>query len=69
MLLVLIAGINLLVFYLTGIHKKVDSLHADGVAPRSAKVVATVSLVMWIGVIFFGRMIMYNDTLLYLLGI
>jgi hypothetical protein len=32
-------------------------------------VVATVSLVMWFGVIFFGRMIMYNDTLLYLLGI
>jgi hypothetical protein len=69
LLLVLIAGINLLVFYFTGIHKKIGALDADAVAPRSAKVVATVSLVMWFGVIFFGRMIMYNDTLLYLLGI
>jgi hypothetical protein len=33
-----------------------------------AKAVAVVSLVAWFGVIYFGRMIMYNDTLLYALG-
>jgi hypothetical protein len=34
----------------------------------SAKVVAAVSLLMWFGVIVFGRYIMYNDTLLNALG-
>ena len=29
---------------------------------------AGVSLVFWIGVIYFGRMIMYNGTLLYSMG-
>lgn len=69
MLLVLIAGINLLLFYVTGIAKQVDGLGADAVAPTGAKVVAAVSLFAWIGVIFMGRMIMYNDTLLYALGL
>src|SRR5262245_57391083 len=69
MLLVLIAGINLLLFYVTGIEKKVAGLPADGEAPTSAKVVAIVSLIAWFGVIFMGRLIMYNDTLLYALGL
>ena len=37
-------------------------------APRNAKLVAAASLVLWIGVIIFGRLIMYNDTLLWFLG-
>lgn len=69
MLLILIAGINLLAFYFTGIEKQVAGLPADGVAPTGAKVVAIVSLVAWFGVIFMGRLIMYNDTLLYFLGL
>jgi hypothetical protein len=31
--------------------------------------VAMVSVVMWLFIIFFGRMLMYNDTLLLFLGI
>ena len=42
---------------------------ADGDAPRSAKVVAVVSIAAWIMVIIMGRFIMYNDTLLYALGL
>jgi hypothetical protein len=42
---------------------------AGGDAPLSAKVIAGASLVLWFGVIFFGRLIMYNDTLLYALGL
>jgi 4-amino-4-deoxy-L-arabinose transferase-like glycosyltransferase len=40
-------------------------------APREQRVfaAAAVSLVAWFGVIFLGRMIMYNDTLLYALGL
>jgi hypothetical protein len=69
MLLILIAGINLLVFYFMGIARDLESVDPSGDAGRSAKVVATVSLVAWFGVIFFGRLIMYNDTLLYAFGL
>ena len=69
MLLVLVAGINVLVFYFGGLARAADAVPSDGTAPFGAKVVAGVSLVAWIAVIFFGRMIMYNDTLLYALGL
>jgi hypothetical protein len=69
MLLVLIAGINLLVFYATGIHRSLETVPADGDAPGRAKAIAAVSLASWILVIVMGRFIMYNDTLLYALGL
>jgi hypothetical protein len=68
MILVLIAGINLIAFYGTGLARAVDGVPADGSAPRNAKIVAAVSLFAWFAVILFGRLIMYNDTLLYALG-
>ena len=69
MLVVLIAGLNLLVFYVAGIERSLAGVAPDGDAPRNAKIVAGVSLVAWFGVILFGRLIMYNDTLLYALGL
>ena len=69
MVLVLIAGINLLVFYTTGIHRSLETVPAEGDAPGRAKAVAAVSLVAWVMVIVMGRFIMYNDTLLYALGL
>jgi hypothetical protein len=69
MVLILIAGLNLLAFYVTGIARQADAITPEGVAPTSAKVVAALSLLLWFGVIFFGRFIMYNDTLLYALGL
>ena len=69
LLLILIAGINLFVFYFAGIARETDEVPPSGDAPRSAKIVAGTSLVAWFGVIFFGRMIMYNDTLLWALGL
>ena len=50
-----------------------DTLDAEGVpvggdAAPAAKIVAGVSLVAWFSVIYFGRLVMYNDTLLYALG-
>ena len=58
----------LLAFYATGIHRSLDALPADGDASGGAKAVAAVSLFAWIMVIVMGRFIMYNDTLLYALG-
>jgi len=69
MILVLIAGINLIVFYAAGIARVADGVGPDGDAPRNAKIIAATSLVLWFAVILFGRLIMYNDTLLYNLGL
>ena len=69
MLVVLIAGINLLLFYFTGVQRKLAAVPADGDATGGAKAVAAVSLFAWIMVIVFGRFIMYNDTLLYAFGL
>jgi hypothetical protein len=69
MVLILIAGLNLLLFYVMGIARAADAVAPDGDAPTSAKVVAAVSLVAWFSVIVFGRFIMYNDTLLNALGL
>jgi hypothetical protein len=69
MLLVLIAGVNLLAFYATGVARATAGVAAEAEAPPGAKVVAAVSLAVWFGVIIFGRLIMYNDTLLYALGL
>jgi hypothetical protein len=68
MLLILIAGGNLALYYFTGIRRVSAAVPPSGNAAPAAKVVAAVSLLAWFGVIFFGRMIMYNDTLLYALG-
>jgi hypothetical protein len=69
MLVVLIAGINLLIFYVAGIERTLAAVPADGNAPGGAKAVAAVSIFAWIMVIVLGRFIMYNDTLLYALGL
>ena len=68
LLLVLLAGLNLLLFYVTGVARSVEGMPANADAPPVAKVFAGLSLVFWVGVIYFGRMIMYNGTLLYSMG-
>lgn len=69
MTLLLIAGANLLAFYFFGIHRATQAVPPDGAAPARAKIIAAVSIVAWLAVILFGRLLMYNDTLLYALGL
>ena len=69
MVLILIAGANLLAYYVLGVARAAEAVPAGGDAAPAAKVVAGVSLVAWFGVIYFGRMVMYNDTLLYAFGL
>jgi len=60
MALIIIAGVNALWFWL-GEHKELCQL-ADGEdAPFRAKVIALVSVVVWVAVIVLGRMIPYVD--------
>jgi H+/Cl- antiporter ClcA len=58
----LLAGLNVLVFYTSGISKVAEALGAGEDAPRRAKVIAAASLGLWIAVIYFGRMLMYSDS-------
>ena len=57
LLFMFFAGINLLVFYLTGMSRAVDHLGPNDDAPRLAKIITGTSLFLWLGVIYFGRLI------------
>jgi uncharacterized membrane-anchored protein len=54
---VLLAGLNLLAFYATGMSKAADRLRPGEQAPRLAKAIAIASLFLWIGVMYFARLI------------
>lgn len=52
-----LAGLNLLAFYLTGMSQAVDRLGPEQDAPPLAKAIAGASLFLWVGVMYFGRLI------------
>jgi hypothetical protein len=54
-----LAGLNALVFYVTGVSKRVDALGPSDNAPLAAKAIATIGLTLWVGVICFGRLLPY----------
>ncbi len=56
MALILIAGINVLVFYGT-VYRSAEALGPGDDAPFKAKVAALVSITAWFGVMYFGRML------------
>jgi hypothetical protein len=52
-----LAGLNLAAFYVTGAARVADTLGPDQDAPIRVKVFAAASLVLWLGVVVFGRLI------------
>jgi hypothetical protein len=54
---IVLAGVNLLAFYVTGMSRAVDDLGPEDDAPGLAKLIAGASLFLWLGVIYFGRLI------------
>lgn len=68
MLFILLAGLNAGLFYVTPVHQAVEAMAPGDNAPRSAKWIAGTSLALWVGVIYFGRMIPWEDAILYALG-
>jgi hypothetical protein len=58
-LFILLAGLNVLVFYASGLSRRVDALGPGDDAPRAAKLIAGISLFLWVGVMFWGRMLPY----------
>jgi uncharacterized protein YacL len=59
MLLMLLAGLNILIFH-ARVFPKVATWDFDGVPPRRARLAGALSLVLWTGIIISGRMIAYN---------
>ena len=68
MIFMALAGLNVAAFYRTSLHERVTALGPDQAAPRAAKFIAASSLLLWIGVIYMGRMIPWEDAILYALG-
>jgi hypothetical protein len=56
MALIVIAGLNVLIFYTT-VYRAAEALGPDDDAPLKAKVAAAVSIAAWFGVMYFGRML------------
>lgn len=64
MLALMLLGLNVAAFYLTGIFGRVENLGPGEDAPMSAKLVAVTSIVLWVAVITLGRYIqIFLDTI------
>jgi hypothetical protein len=57
MLFIALAGVNEAAFYITGAARKVEVLGPNDDAPMAAKIVGGMSLFLWVGVMFRGRML------------
>jgi hypothetical protein len=58
LLLLILVGLNPLIFHLT-IYKRVGTWELDHITPWRARAAATCSVVLWTGIIIAGRMIAY----------
>lgn len=56
---ILVAGANVIWFYATGLARTVDAVGAGQDAPLKARLSAAASLFLWIGVMFWGRMLAF----------
>jgi hypothetical protein len=68
MLFIGLAGLNAATFYLSPVHGAVEPLGPGDDAPVAAKFIAGTSLGLWMGIIYFGRMIPWEEAILYALG-
>src|SRR5712675_1756918 len=59
MVLLLLAGVNILLFH-SRVFPSVAKWDADAIPPKAARIAGALSLVLWIGIVFSGRMIAYN---------
>jgi hypothetical protein len=57
MLCIALAGLNVLLFYFTGLFRNVEELGPGDDAPLGAKLIAGASLFLWVGVMYLGRML------------
>jgi len=58
-ILLVVAGLNVWLFH-TGIHRSIGLWDDDFRPPRAARVAGMISLLVWTGVVFSGRLVAYN---------
>jgi hypothetical protein len=58
MALMVLAGLNMLVFH-KGTYRSVGAWDLQMPPPRAARIAGALSLVLWLGVVFFGRYLWY----------
>jgi hypothetical protein len=59
MLWLLLIGLNDILYFATGLKRQADSVGAGERASASAKIVAGVSVVLWVGVVYWSRMLTF----------
>jgi hypothetical protein len=59
MFFILLACLNVVFFYATGLKRAVDGVDAGQHAPLGAKVSAGVSLFLWVAVMYWGRVLQF----------
>jgi hypothetical protein len=57
LLFIALGGANLVVFNVSGVARRVGVLGPGDDAPAAAKIMAAASLFLWVGVMFWGRML------------
>ena len=63
MFFILLACLNVFLFYVTGMKHAVDGVEGGQDAPLAAKVSAGVSLFLWVGVMYWGRVLQFFGNL------
>src|SRR5215467_14401802 len=59
MVMLALAGINVWIFH-SKVYRRVTTWELDAKSPKAARIAGALSLALWVGVIFSGRMIAYN---------
>lgn len=59
MFFILLACLNVVLFYASGLKRVADGVGAGEDAPVGAKVSACVSLFLWVGVMYWGRVLQF----------
>lgn len=57
LLFIALAGINLLVFHQSGVSRLCDEVGPGDDAPPMAKAIGGISLFLWVGVVYWGRLV------------
>jgi hypothetical protein len=57
MVFIVLAGLNVVVFYAAGLRRAVEHVRGGEHAPLAARLVGATSLFLWVGVMYWGRML------------
>jgi len=58
-LFLVLIGLNDVLYFATGLKRQVDTVGAGQSTSASAKIVAAVSIALWIGVVYWSRMVTF----------